>query len=235
MMFSLEETDPIPVLWSNFKPNHVVPDPRVLGVEGFKMRLRYVHGAVVEGAKTGPLLIQTPPLSATLVSKTKTTKDNQRTYPEVSMALKFGPTLDDKGVDVASHFVTHCLQAMEKDLEPSISSWFDSGIDTTSPIQHKALVEPPEHPHPPSMWARFQLDKKGKPENCTIKDEKNVKRGLPDLDRALKEQKAKVQLMLHFTDVYWLPDKRQWGVNVFVRGVRYVPAVQQFNDVEFIE
>jgi hypothetical protein len=234
-MFSPEETEPIPVLWSNFKANHVVPDPRVLDAQGFKMRLRYVHGAVVEGAKTGPLLIQTPLLSATLVSKTKTTKDNQRTYPEVSIALKLGVTYDDKGGDVASQFVNGCLRALEEDLEPSIKSWFDSGLDTTSPIHHKPLVDPPVAPHPSSMWARIQLDKKGKPENCTIKDEKNVKRTMVDLERALKEQKAKVQLMLQFTDVYWLPLKRQWGVNVFVRGVRYMPAVQQFSDVEFID
>jgi hypothetical protein len=234
-LLSSEELPPRPILWSNLKLTHIVPDPRVLDTKGWKMRLRYVQGAVVEGSRTGPVLIQSPPLSATLVSKTKTTKDNMRTYPEVSMALKLGPTFDDKGVDVASQFTSTCLRGLEEDLRPNIQSWFDSGVDSHLPITTKSLVEPPVSPHPASMWARMQLDKRGKPENCPILDEKNVKRSLVDLEKALKEQKATVQVMLHFADVYWLPDKRQWGVNVFVRGVRYSPAVQQFNDVEFID
>jgi hypothetical protein len=169
------------------------------------------------------------------VSKTKTTLDKTRTYPEVSIALRLGPTYDDKGVDVATQFVNTCILAIEADLEPNIVSWFDSISGGTQPIHLKSMIEDPQHPHPASMWARMQLDKKGKPENCPILDDKNAKRTLQELERALKEQKATVQLMLQFADVYWLPDKRQWGVNVFVRGIRYLPAVQQFNDVEFID
>jgi hypothetical protein len=223
----------VPIWWSDFRSDHLVPDQRVLDAVDLhpKLRLKYVHGALVSGAKEATLVIQTPQMRGVALMQTRHVPNTVKSYTEASIGFKMRG--EEEG---DSDFETVFVSELEAQVEKFVGPWLDNRVDRPTPnLEKRGLVTPGQGGYEGTMWAKVELDKAGKPKNCDIFDDKRVVRTFLDLQNALKDQGAVMHALLEVQEAYFLPSKGCWGVNVCVRGIQYFPQKEVFKGYNFIE
>jgi hypothetical protein len=221
---------PTPILWNSFRSDHLIPVVRVLDPvdKHPKMKLEYIYGAMVPGASSRPLLVQTPRMRGVALS-TQRQGEGGRMYVDGSVGFKMN------GVSVTGSqvhdFYNSFVSPLEQRVAVAVEAWLNSDLAS----QLKPVVSPGEGAYDGTLWAKLELDVRGKPKTCSIFDEHQVNRSFQELQKALKEQNAEMQALLEVQSVFYLKDKMMYGVNICVRGIQYFPDTNQILPYNFIE